>query len=188
MNPKSSPRLVGAIAASLIAATASSAGAEGPNFVEKTLYTSDVQYRVTRTPDGHELNVEFDNFNVALLPGGSPTAVRTLSLKLPVSNSQNGAMFSFAPRGKVKCPEAAKCGMILWINGVTKTFDHSRNDGETAAFGSASLFPIPGAGAHQATLVLFVEREVKQTNVAAEMKVETVQFTIDDAFADETKK
>src|SRR5262245_22537288 len=92
---------------------------DGLGFGNKTLYTTDIQYRFTRAPDNKALSVLFDNFGVALVPSADadPTVSRVLPLMIPVTNAEQGAKLVIQARGNAECKKGAKCLAILWVNG-----------------------------------------------------------------------
>ena len=154
-----------------------SRGQDGPGLVGKTLYTSDVQYRFTRSPDNKALSVLFDNFGVALAPGMTPVATRVLPLTIPVMRADKGATVRVQARGGLVCPDGAACRVIVWVNGRTDVLKISPNPA-SPDFSSELEFSLPGGEVYQAVVILIAEREIKRNNVAAMISVDSLDLTI----------
>lgn len=174
-----------AVIASVVAPFPSRAQ-DGPGLESKTLHTSDIQYRFTRSPDNKALSVLFDNFGVALVPGGGAApAIRVLPLRIPVIDAGKGAMLRVQARGGLVCPDGAACLAILWVNGHTKVLNLSRNK-TSADFIAEADFSLPGADVHQAAVILVAERETRRkrlfpryrNDVAAMISIDSLDLTI----------
>lgn len=152
---------------------------DGPGLGDKTLYTSDIQYRFTRSPDNKALSVLFNNFGVTLLPSGdaAPTVTRVFPLSIPVTEAGDGAALHVEARGRVKCPDGVKCLVILWFNGQTKVLTISQNKTSAEFFGDDN-FVLPGAEVYQATVILIAERETKRYDLGAKISVDSLDLTI----------
>jgi hypothetical protein len=179
----SSLMLAVAIAVAGVAAPSPSRAQGAPGFVEKTLHTSDVQYRFTRSPDNKALSVLFDNFSVNLVSGGGATpAIRIVPLRIPVSNVGKGATLRVQARGGLVCPDGASCLAILWLNGQTNVLNLTK-DKAAANYYAEAEFSVPGAEVHQAAVILIAERQAKQKrlfkrDVTAMIGVDSLDFTI----------
>jgi hypothetical protein len=176
--------LAAAIVVASVAATSPSRAQEGPGFGNKTLHTSDVQYRFTRSPDNKALSVLFDNFSVNLVSGGGPApAIRVLPLRIPVSNAGKGATLRVQARGGLVCSAGATCLAILWLNGQTKVLNLAK-DKSAANYYAEAEFSLPGAEVYQAAIMLIAEREAKRkrllqrNEVTAMLGVDSLDFTI----------
>jgi hypothetical protein len=150
----------------------------------KTLHTSEIQYRFTRSPDSKEMSVLFDNFAVTLAPGGGAApAVRILPLRIPVSDAGKGATLRVKVRGALACGDGAACLAILWVNGHTQVLKLTREK-KSAGFFAEADFSLPGADVHQAAVILIAEREerrrrlFRRNDVAAMVSVDSLDFAI----------
>jgi hypothetical protein len=177
----------------MIAATAVIAGAaapfpchaqEGPGLENKSLYTSDIQYRFTRSPDNKTLSVLLVNFSVALVYGdGAAPAIRVLPLRIPVMDADKGTMLRIQARGGLVCPDGAACLAIIWVNGQTKVLKLSRNKTSTD-FSAEAEFSLAGADVHQAAVILIAEHKTRRkqffrpNDVAVMISVDSLDLTI----------
>jgi hypothetical protein len=149
----------------------------GPELVQKTLHTSDIQYRATRSPD--TLSILFENFDLALVAGdgAAPTVTRVFPLTIPVTGAGKGATVRVQARGGQVCPDSAACLVIVWVNGHSKVLN-SRPNKTSADFIADAEFSLPGADVHQAAIILIAEREAKRNDVAAMIKVHSLDLAI----------
>jgi hypothetical protein len=168
-----------AIAITSVMGPCSSLAQGGPSLAQKTLYTSDINYDATRSPDNKSLAVVLDNFAVALVAGdgAAPTAIRVFPLNIPVTQASNGATVRIRMRGKLMCPDGAACVVIAWMNGYTNVLTISPS-GTSGEFSAGADFSLPGADVHQAALILIAERQAKKNDVAAMIKVDSLDLTI----------
>lgn len=180
--PSASMLAAAAVVATVLAPLPSSAQ-DGPAWENKTLHTSDIQYRFTRSPDSTKMSVLFDNFAVTVAPGGGAApAVRVLPLRIPVANAGKGATLRVEMRGALACGDGAACVAMLWVNGHTQVLKLARDKASKGFFAEAD-FSLPGADAHQAAVILIAEREEKRKrffrrNAAATIGVDSLDFTI----------
>jgi hypothetical protein len=177
-----------------VAAPFHSRAQEGPGLENKTLFTSDIQYRFTRSPDNTALSVLFDNFAVALVHGGGAApAIRVLPLRIPVMDADKGAMLRVQARGGLVCPDGAVCLAIVWVNGQTKVLNLSRNK-TSSDFSAEAEFSLAGADVHQAAVILIAEHKTRRkqffrrNDVAVMISVDSLDLTIRQAGTDGTKK
>lgn len=175
-------RSVFVIAASAIIASVlgpcSSRAQVGPELV-KTLHTSDIHYRFTHSPDRKAVSVVLDNFDVALVAGDGavPTVIRVFPLWMPVRKAGKGATVRVRTRGKLACPEGVTCTAIVWMNGFTNVLDLPANKTSGEFLGDAH-FSVPGANVLQAAVILVAERQTKRNDIAAMIKVDSLELTI----------
>jgi hypothetical protein len=165
-----------AVMASLAAPSAARA-AGGPSLMEKTLYTSDIQYRFTRAPDNKALSIVFDNFSVALPRGSGAPAIRVFPLRIPVTDASTGATLRLKARGRLDCPAGTTCIGILWVNGQTKAISHPRGKKSTGTIVEAE-FVLPGADVHQAAVMLIAERATGKRDCTATIRVDALEVAI----------
>ena len=172
-----------------------SAAQDGPGLVNRTVHTSDVQYRFTRSPDNTALSVLFDNFAVALVPGGGAApAIRVLPLRIPVTDAGKGATLRVQVRGGIACADGAACLAILWVNGNTQVLKPAR-DKASAGFFAEAVFSLPDADVHQAAVILIAERGARpkrlsrRNDISAMISVDSLDLAISPlAAAGEAKK
>lgn len=157
---------------------------DGPALVNRTVHTSDVQYRFTRSPDNTALSVLFDNFAVALVPGGGAApAIRVLPLRIPVAGAGKGATLRAKVRGGLACADGAACLAILWVNGHTRVLKPARDKASAGYFAEAD-FSLPDADVHQAAVILIAERGARRKglfrrkDISATISVDSLDFTI----------
>jgi hypothetical protein len=181
--PSASMLAAAAVIAAVLAPLPSSAQG-GPVFENRTLHTSDIQYRFTRSPDSKEMSVLFDNFAVApAAGGGAGPAVRVLPLRIPVSGAGKGATLRVKVRGALACGDGAACLAVLWVNGHTQVLKLARDKASKGYFAEAD-FSLPGADVHQAAVILIAEREerrrrfFRRNEVAAMVSVDSLDFAI----------
>jgi hypothetical protein len=174
--------LTAAILSAIAAAPSHLRAQDGPGFGNKTLHTSDVQYRFTRLPDNKALSILFDNFSVNLVSGGGPApALRVVPLRIPVANADKGATLRVQARGGLSCPDGASCLAILWLNGQTNVLNLSKD--KAANYFAEAEFSLPGAEVHQAAVILIAERQGKRKrmfrrDVTATISVDKLDFII----------
>jgi hypothetical protein len=177
---KETAALVAAVAVLIVGVIATfEARAQGAaGFVNKTLYASDIQYRVTRSPDNKTLSVLFDNFGVSLTADGpAAPAIHVLPLTIPVAGAAKGATVHVQVRGGLVCPDGASCLVILWVSGQTKVLTLA--PGKTSAdFGGDAEFALPGADVHQAAVILIAERPTNRHDISATINVDSLDLTI----------
>jgi hypothetical protein len=150
---------------------------DGPRLVEKTLYTSDIQYRFQRSPDNKTLSVVFDNLGVALSPQSAGPAIRVFPLRIPVADASKGATLRIKARGKLTCPAGTACLGILWVNGQTQVLKPSRGKTSSGIVAEAE-FSLPGAEVHQAAVMLIADRTTKKGGCAAAISLGSLDLTI----------
>jgi hypothetical protein len=168
----------------------SSLAQDGPRLAQKTLYTSDINYDATRSPDNKSLAVVLDNFAVTLVAGdgAAPTAIRVFPLSVPVTQAGNGSTVRIRMRGKLVCLDGAACVVIAWMNGYTNVLNISPST-PSGEFSTDADFSLPGADVHQAAVILIAERQAKKNDVTAMIKVDSLDLTIaPPAVASGTKK
>jgi hypothetical protein len=179
MAYRAASAVICASAAFVTSLAAPSAGhaADGPSLVEKTLYTSDIQYRFTRAPDNKALSVVFDNFSVTLPRGSAVPAIRIFPLRMPVTNASKGATLRVKARGRLDCTAGTTCVGILWVNGQTKAISHPRGKKATGTIVEAE-FELPGAEVHQAAVMLIAERATGRRDCTATIRVDALDVAI----------
>jgi hypothetical protein len=154
--------IAAAVAIASIATATLVRAQDGPGLENKTLHTSDIQYRFKRSPDNKVLSVLFDNFGVALAPeGGAPSAIRVVPLRIPVADADKGATVHVKAKGGLRCMDGTSCLAIVWVNGQTKVLNLVQNKA-SADFSAEADFELPGADVHQAAIILIAEREAKR--------------------------
>jgi hypothetical protein len=180
----SAPILAAAAVIATVLAPLPSSAQDGPVFENRTLHTSDIQYRVKRSPGNTKMSVLFDNFAVALAQGGGAApAVRVLPLRIPVEGAGKGATLRVEVRGALACGDGAACLAILWVNGHTQVLKPAREKKSQGFFAEAD-FSLPGADVHQAAVILIAEREerrkrfFRRNDVTAMVSVESLDLAI----------
>jgi hypothetical protein len=157
-------------------APGSSHAHDGPRLGDKILYTSDVQFNYTRSPDNKAISVAFDNFSAARLPGaGGGPVIRILPLRIPVADAGEGATLRIKTRGKRDCPGAAVCLAILWVNGQTQVLGLPPAK-RPSDFSAEAELVLPRANVYEAVLVLFAERTTR--GPAATISVASLDLAI----------
>jgi hypothetical protein len=149
---------------------------DGPRLVEQVLYTSDIQYSFTRSPDNKAISVRFDNFSVVLAPGsGAAPATRVFPLRIPVNDADKGVTLHVEARGRFNCPDGVACVGILWVNGQTTLY--SSDPGKDLFHVDVEL-SLPAAEVYQAAVMLIADRETKRQDLAASIRIDTLELTI----------
>ena len=148
-----------------------------PEFGSAPSFISAVQMIHEVSEDKKAIGINFSNFGAALVPRGSPVAMQTLSVVLPLKNMQAGARITGGVLGNGVMDPGTRSTLIFRAAGVSLAFDQLFAPGEDGFTKEINL-PVPPGEDLRITIIVALEGSPTDPNAEAAVNVTALDLEL----------